>query len=464
MIFKQFYLNCLAHASYLIGDKASRTAAVIDPQRDIDQYVKFAKKNGLRLRHVLLTHFHADFVSGHLELADIGARLYLGAKAKADYPFTPLKDGDTLEFGKVRLKVLETPGHTPEAISLLVYDLGKSSVSPHAVLTGDTLFIGDVGRPDLMASVGLSAETLAGMLYDSLHNKLMPLPDKTLLYPAHGAGSFCGKNISADTVSTIGNQRRSNYALKPMQKKCFIKLVTADQPETPDYFAYDAEFNRLNRPTLKQTLKNFKPLPLTRLRSLQKKGAQILDTREPADFNSAHIKGAVNIGLDGKFATWAGTLLSRDQPIVIIAAPGREEEAALRLGRIGFDSVAGSLKGGMLSVPENSSLLDSTRRLSPLELSSLLESPRAPTVLDVRTPMERKTQHIPGSVHIPLSRLRQGAKGLKRNNNFVVQCAGGYRSSIAASLLKNWGFKNVQDLAGGMAAWTAAELTVSTRG
>lgn len=464
MIFKQFYLGCLAHASYLIGDKSTREAAVIDPQRDIDQYVKFAARNGLRLKHVLLTHFHADFVSGHLELADIGARLYLGAKAKADYPFTPLKEGDTLEFGKVRLKVLETPGHTPEAISILVYDLAKSSLKPRAVLTGDTLFIGDVGRPDLMASAGLSARKLAGMLYDSLHRKLMPLPGKTLLYPAHGAGSFCGKNLGSDTVSTIGDQRRSNYALKPMSKKKFIKLVTADQPETPDYFAYDAQFNRQNRPTLKQALKNFKPLPPARLKLLQKKGAQILDTREASDFNSAHIKGSVNIGLDGKFATWAGTLLRRDRPIVIIAGPGREQEAALRLGRIGFDSVAGYLKGGMLSVPEKSNWIDSTRRLSPLELSPLLKSPRAPIVLDVRTPAERKTNHIPGSIHIPLNRLHQGAKELERDKNFVVQCAGGYRSSIAASLLKNWGFKNVQDLAGGMAAWTSAELTVSTRG
>lgn len=456
MIFKQFYLGCLAHASYLIGDKSTRAAAVIDPQRDIDQYVKFAKQNGLRLKYALLTHFHADFVSGHLELADIGAQLYLGAKAKADYPFTPLKEGDLLEFGKVRLKILETPGHTPEAISILVYDLAKDSLKPHAVLTGDTLFIGDVGRPDLMASVGLSAEKLGGMLYDSLHRKLMPLPDKTLLYPAHGAGSFCGKNLSSDTVSTIGDQRRSNYALKAMSKKKFIKLVTADQPETPDYFAYDAKFNRLNRPTLKQTLKNFKPLSLARLRLLQKKGAQILDTREAADFSAAHVKGSINIGLDGKFATWAGTLLSRERPIVIIAGPGREEESALRLGRIGFDSVAGYLEGGLLSAAKSSEALDSTMRLSPLELSSLMKSSHPPIVLDVRTPMERKTKHIPESLHIPLSRLQKQSKALPRDKNFVVQCAGGYRSSIAASLLKNWGFKNVLDLAGGMAAWDAA--------
>src|SRR6476620_10291786 len=255
MIFKQFYLPCLAHASYLIGDEATGTAVVIDPQRDVDQYLAFAADHSLKIKHVFLTHLHADFVAGHLELRDrAGARIYLGAAAKAAYAFTPLRDGDILEFGRVRLKVLETPGHTPESISILVYDLTSSDTQPHAVLTGDTLFIGDVGRPDLRAALGWSATELGGMLFDSLHTKLLALPDQSLVYPAHGAGSLCGKAISKETVSTLGEQRRLNYALQPMSKEAFIQVVTADQPEAPSYFTYDAVLNSEERPTLDQTL------------------------------------------------------------------------------------------------------------------------------------------------------------------------------------------------------------------
>jgi hydroxyacylglutathione hydrolase len=255
MIFKQYYLGCLAHGSYLIGDQETRIAAVVDPQRDIDQYLKDAEEQKLQIRYVFLTHFHADFVAGHLELRDrVGAEVCLGAKAQADYAFRSMKDGDYVEFGKVRLKVLETPGHTPEGISILLYDLTKSDAVPHAVLTGDTLFIGDVGRPDLMASIGISANELAGLLYDSLQNKILPLPDETLVYPAHGAGSMCGKHLSSETSSTIGTQRKYNYALQPMNKEEFIKLVTADQPEAPQYFSYDAMLNKSERATLEQVL------------------------------------------------------------------------------------------------------------------------------------------------------------------------------------------------------------------
>ena len=255
MIFKQFYLPCLAHASYLIGDEATGTAAVVDPQRDTDQYIAFAAEHALNIKHVFLTHLHADFVAGHLELRDrVGATIYLGAAAKAAYAFTPLHDGDILEFGRVRLKVLETPGHTPESISILVYDLDASDTQPHAVLTGDTLFIGDVGRPDLRAALGWSATDLGGMLFDSLHAKLLALPDPSLVYPAHGAGSLCGKALSKETVSTLGEQRRSNYALQPMSKEAFIQVVTADQPEAPAYFNYDAVLNSQERPTLDQAL------------------------------------------------------------------------------------------------------------------------------------------------------------------------------------------------------------------
>src|SRR5262245_53799106 len=289
MILHQFYLNCLAHASYLVGDEQTRTAAVVDPQRDIDQYLAFASEHGLRIAHVLLTHFHADFIAGHLELRDrTGAAIYLGAAAKAEYAFTPLHDGDVIEFGRVRLTALETPGHTAESISIVVHDLEKSATAPHAVLTGDTLFIGDVGRPDLRVALGWSATDLGGLLYESLWKKLLTLPDESLVYPAHGAGSLCGKALSKETVSTIGEQRRSNYALQPMTKAAFVDLVTADQPDAPPYFTYDAVLNSQERPTLDEALKHLTPMTLDQVLALKEVGAQIVDTRDPSDFAAAH--------------------------------------------------------------------------------------------------------------------------------------------------------------------------------
>ena len=291
MILKQFYLGCLAHASYLIGDEETGTAVVIDPQRDIGIYLSFAAEHKLQIKHVILTHLHADFVAGHLELRDqVGAEIYLGAKAQAEYKFTPLADGATVAFGKVRLKALETPGHTPESVSIEVFDLANNAKEPHAVLTGDTLFVGDVGRPDLRAALGWSASDLGALLYDSIQNKILPLPDASLVYPAHGAGSLCGKAISKETVSTIGEQRRLNYALQPMSKQAFIELVTADQPEAPPYFVYDAVLNSKERATLDEALKQeLKPLTLARVLELQAEGAQFLDTREPDEFAAAHL-------------------------------------------------------------------------------------------------------------------------------------------------------------------------------
>ena len=314
MILKQYYLRCLAHASYLVADEASGIAAVVDPQRDVEQYIEDAHRTGCRITHVFLTHFHADFVAGHLELRDReGARIHLGARADAEYDFTPLADRDRVVFGQVRLEVLETPGHSPESISILVYDLESDQRCPHAVLSGDTLFIGDVGRPDLRASMGWSAEQLGGMLYDSLQNKLLGLPDETLVYPAHGAGSLCGKNISTDTVSTIGVQRRYNYALQPMSREEFVRVVTAEQPDPPAYFSYDAVLNTKERPTLEQALaQELRPLALSEALALTSEGAVVLDTRDPADFAGAHLAGSVNIGLGGSYATWAGTLLERE--------------------------------------------------------------------------------------------------------------------------------------------------------
>ncbi len=466
MILEQYYLGCLAHASYLIGDEKSQTAAVVDPQRDIDRYLEDARQQGLQIRHVFLTHFHADFLAGHLELRDrSGAGIYLGAKAQAEYEFTPMADGDTLEFGNLRLKVLETPGHTPESISILVYDLEKDDGNLHAALTGDTLFIGDVGRPDLRASLGWPAEELGGMLYDSLHRKLLALPDETLVYPAHGAGSMCGKNLSEDTVSTIGIQRRYNYALQPMDKDAFIRIVTADQPDAPDYFTYDAILNTKEHPTLEKTLeRTLKPLSLKDALRLKEEGAELLDVREPADFEGAHLDGSLNIGLDGKYATWAGTLLDPEVPIVIIAEIGREEEAAVRLGRIGFDRVAGYLEDGMQALDTRPDLVRKTERITAATLAEQLASSQPPAVLDIRTEKEWHEERIEGSLNIPLNRLPERIKEIPGDRMVVVHCASGYRSSIAASLLERQSREAIADLVGGISAWEAAGLqTASAR-
>jgi glyoxylase-like metal-dependent hydrolase (beta-lactamase superfamily II) len=304
VILQQFYLQCLAHASYLIGDSQTRTAAVVDPQRDVGEYLASADEHGLTITHVFLTHLHADFVAGHLELRDCcGAAIDLGAAARAEYPFTPLHDGDQVRLGRVTIEALETPGHTAESISLVVYDLDRGD-APYAVLTGDTLFVGDVGRPDLRVALGWSASDLGGLLYDSLRTKLLTLPDDSLVYPAHGAGSLCGKALSKETVSTIGEQRRLNYALQPMTKAAFVEMITADQPDAPPYFTYDAVLNSRERPTLDEALaRELNPLSLDQVLTLKGDGAQLLDTRDPGEFASAHLAGSLNVGLGGQYAT-----------------------------------------------------------------------------------------------------------------------------------------------------------------
>jgi glyoxylase-like metal-dependent hydrolase (beta-lactamase superfamily II) len=462
VVLKQFYLNCLAHASYLIGDEQTGVAAVVDPQRDIDQYLSLAREHGLTIKHVFLTHFHADFVAGHLELRDrTGARIYLGAAAKAEYAFTPLRDGDVVEFGRVRLKALETPGHTAESISIVVYDLDRSDTEPHAVLTGDTLFIGDVGRPDLRVALGWSAADLGGLLYESLRTKLLTLPDASLVYPAHGAGSLCGKAISKETVSTLGEQRRSNYALQPMSKTAFVEMVTTDQPDAPPYFTYDAVLNSKERPTLDQALaRELNPMTLDQVLALKEVGAQILDTRDPTEFAAAHLAGSVNIGLGGQYATWAGTVLNRDRPIVIIADPGRESESAVRLGRIGFDHVVGYLTDGLRSLESRPDLTATTERVSAPLAAELLAAADPPLAVDVRTPREREAKRIKDSVSIPLNHLTERLAELPADRPLLVFCAGGYRSSIAASLLQRQGFTHVTEIAGGFAAWETAHLPV----
>jgi hydroxyacylglutathione hydrolase len=460
LVLEQFYLNCLAHASYLVGDRESGRAAVVDPQRDVQQYLDAAEREGLRIEFVFLTHFHADFVAGHLELRDgVGATICLGSRAEAEYPFQALDEGDAVELGRVRLRALHTPGHTPESISILVYDLEVDGSAPHAVLTGDTLFVGDVGRPDLRASLGWAAQDLGRMLYDSVHGKLLALPDETLVYPAHGAGSLCGKAISKETVSTIGEQRRMNYALQPMSRDDFVRLVTADQPDAPPYFTFDAVLNTRERPTLETALeRDLHPLGVEALLLEQAAGAQVLDVRDPAEFARAHMRGSLNIGLGGEYATWAGTLLDPERSVVLIAEPGREEEAAVRLGRIGFDIVAGFLEGGIHALESHLELMEGTERERPDQVHRALASPEPPLLLDVRTPAEWSAKRIEGSVNLPLSRLPTRLEEVPRDREVYVLCAGGYRSSVAASLLKRAGVRDLSELDGGVAAWEAARL------
>ena len=429
---------------------------------DIDQYLADAREQGFQIKYVFLTHFHADFVAGHVELRDAtGAKIYLGQQAQAEYDFTPLKDGDVIGFGKVRLSILETPGHTPEGISILVYDLAENDREPHAVLTGDTLFIGDVGRPDLLASIGVTADELADMLYDSLHDKLLKLPDATLIYPAHGAGSMCGKQLSDAAFSTLGEQRRYNYALQPMSREEFKKLVTAEQPEAPDYFVHDAILNRQDRESLQESMRDsVKPLELDEVLRLQGQGTQVLDVRDAVDFAGAHLTGSINIGLKGKYATWCGTVLDKAKPIVVVADSGREQEAIMRLGRIGFDHVQGYLEHGPAALESRPERVAVTKRLTALALSERLAGGKRPLVIDVRSEKEWDAAHIKGSVNIPLKHLRERASELPRGRSLVVHCQGGYRSSIATSLLQREGFGNVLDLVGGLEAWSKSRLPV----
>lgn len=464
MFFKQYYLACLSHASYMIADEESGAAIVVDPQRDIDEYVHDAATQGFRITHVILTHFHADFLAGHIELRDkVGAKICLGAMAEAEFEFLPLADGDGLSLGRVQLKIMATPGHTPEGISIVVSDQSNRTDAPYAVLTGDTLFIGDVGRPDLLASIGVTAIELSEMLYDSVQNKLAKLPPETMVYPAHGAGSMCGRNLSDETVSTIGEQLIYNYAMQPMSLEQFQAVVLEDQPDTPDYFVHDAILNRQERPNLTQAMESsLKGLSLEALIRHQTRKVQLVDVRDAVDFEAAHIRGALNIGLRGKFATWAGTMLKNDERIVVIADPGDEEEAIMRLGRIGFDNVPGYLKNGMAAVGERDGLLNSVDRITARAAMNEIDSAHPPTVVDVRTVREREAGFVPGSIHIPLNELTDRLEVLGRAQHLIMHCQGGYRSAIACSLLLHHGFHQLQDLVGGFNAWKTSGLPVQT--
>lgn len=459
MLLKQYYLGCLAHASYLIADEATKQAAIVDPQRDIEQYLSDASANGYTIKYVILTHFHADFLAGHIELRNrAGARIVMGSQAQAEFDVLSVTDGQIIDMGQVRLKFLETPGHTPEGISVVVYDLEKSDSKPEAVLTGDTLFIGDVGRPDLLASIGVTADELAEMLYKSV-NRLRELPDETLVYPAHGAGSLCGKGLSKETFSTIGEQKKFNYALQPMGLDEFKKLVTSDQPAAPEYFVYDAIKNRQERADLESTMqKSMTALSVAQIREMQTEGAQVIDVREAADFEGAHLVGSLNVGLKGKYATWCGTILSHDRPLIVVAEAGEEEEAIMRLGRIGFDNVVGYLQGGMAALNGHPELVNKIERVTAPALHELLREAQPPAVVDVRAEKEWLGGHIEGSINIPLPQLANRLDEVPTNVPVVVHCEGGYRSAIACSILAHAGRSNMSDMVGGIKAWSASKL------
>ncbi|HKQ78510.1 MAG TPA: MBL fold metallo-hydrolase [Blastocatellia bacterium] len=454
MYFKQFYLGCLAHASYLIGSEGE--AAVVDPQRDIEQYINEAEAEGLKIKYVIETHLHADFVSGHRELAErAGARIVFGRKANAAFDYAPAKDGDEFRIGKVILRVLETPGHTPESISILVTDAEVSN-QPQKVLTGDTLFIGDVGRPDLVSSIGFTAEQMAGMLYDSLQVKLLRLDDAVEVWPAHGKGSLCGRNMSNETSSTIGRQRQFNYALQPMGKEEFVKMMTADLPEAPAYFSKDAEMNRGGARPLTDLPRPAALTPLE-VNHLAGEGVTVLDARPNTEFGAGHVPGALNIGLSGQFASWAGQLIKFDAPIVVVAEDeSKVDEAVMRLARVGIENVKGYLAGGMDAWRRAGLDINKITQISVDDLSEILSTRSDLQVIDVRQPGEYDNGHVPSAVNAPLARVGERASEFDPNRQTAVICAGGFRSSAATSILERRGFKNLLNVLGGTGEWITA--------
>ncbi len=454
MEFKQFYLGCLAQASYLIGSDGE--AAVVDPRRDVEEYLAFADEHGLTIRYVIETHLHADFVSGHRELAErTGATIVFGKRAAAAFPHRAVVDGEEIALGRLTLRVLETPGHTPESVSILVFD-ADAGPEPRLVFTGDTLFIGDVGRPDLVGAKGFSADLMAGLLYDSLHAKLLSLPDSVEVYPAHGAGSLCGRNISKETMSTIGEQRRSNYALQPMPRERFVSMMTADLPEAPRYFAQDVAMNREGAAPLAEVEPPAALAPAATAEAVAG-GAQLLDVRATTSFGTAHLPGSLNIGLDGQFASWCGTLLEPGRPLVLVTEDEEQaRQAALRLARVGLDAVAGYLDGGIAAWDRDGRALEHVDQWPVGVLRDELESRRELQLIDVRRPGEFSAGHVPGAMPVPLDRLDAASAGLEPGRPTAVICAGGYRSSAAASLLARRGFKTLYNVVGGTSAWVAA--------
>ncbi len=447
MKFKQFYLGCLAHASYYIGSEGE--AAVIDPQRDVQQYLDEANTNGQKIKYIIETHSHADFVSGHIELAEkTGAEIIFGERAKTEFPTLKVKDGDTLDVGKIRLKFLETPGHTPEGITILAENT-EATDEPLKMFTGDTLFIGDVGRPDLIGSKGYTAEQMGGMLFDSLHNKILPLPDETEVYPAHGAGSLCGKSLSKETWSTLGNQRQFNYALKPMSKEEFIKVVTSDQPEVPAYFPASASQNLKGSVSLEDLPK---PKPLTTKDILDIDGI-VLDVRPGEEYGAGHVPNAINIALGGQFASWAGTLISIGTPVAIAADTQEQvDEAFMRLARVGIETVK-----GFILMSEFADERSVVKHVSVEAANEALAGGDS-QFIDVRRVQEHAGGHAANTINLPLDRLSREIDRVDPDKPTYVICQSGYRSSIGTSILENAGFGEVYNVTGGTKAWIDAGL------
>ena len=455
MYFEQFYLGCLAHASYMLASEGE--AVVVDPQRDVELYLKAAAEHNVTIRHIFETHLHADFVSGHQELASrTGAQIYIGAAAGAKFPHVALRDGFELNFGRASIRVLETPGHTPESICLVVTDKEKSP-SPWAVLTGDTLFIGDVGRPDLSPSH--TPKELAGMLYDSLHSKLMKLADNVLVYPAHGAGSLCGKNMRAERSSTIGTERLTNYALQIKSREEFVAQLTSNLPARPEYFAKDAEINRAGAAALSD-LPPLRALEPSDLKAMLDDGEIALDIRTGEEFAAGHVPGSVNIALSGQFASWAGTVLGLTaHPVLIAGADEQLEEARVRLARVGIEALDGFLRGGIQAWREAGFPVAAIGQINVEELNVRLRAHNL-QVLDVRRAPEWEAGHIENATWWPLDNFKVAPPEMDRNAQVAVHCKGGYRSMIAASLLQRAGFKNVVNVTGGFDAWQQAQLPI----
>ena len=455
MIFEQYELGCLSQFSYLIGDETTGRAVVVDPQRDVSGYLADAERHGLRIERVIETHFHADFLSGHLELADAThATISFGPGAEAEFPIENLSDRQRLSLGEVELEIRHTPGHTPESISIVVWR-NSDDDAPWAVLTGDAMFIGDVGRPDLLTSIGWTAEDLARKLFRSLQDQLLTLPDDTIVFPSHGAGSACGKNLSTANRSTIGEQRRTNPALSPMTEDDFVDAVTSGQPVAPPYFVFAATTNRREHDLLDEQA----PLPRLSVEEalrLVEDGAALVDGRDPEVFAVGHLRGAVNVGLDGRFAEYAGDVVEPGQPIIVLTDPGREDEARIRLARIGFDDVVGTVADVDAVLASHLGLVGVAERLTAEQTMELLRSDEAVQVIDVRNPGEIVGGMLPGAVKVPLASLLEGLEQLDPTRRTIVYCAGGYRSSVAASLLRSKGFSDVADLIGGYDAMALA--------
>jgi hydroxyacylglutathione hydrolase len=447
---EHFFLGCLAHASYLVGSEG--IAAVIDPQRDVEIYLDAARQRGWRIQHIIETHLHADFVSGHHELAErTGAQIWLGEGAGASFAHTAVKDGDSLKFGNCRFDFLQTPGHTMESISIVMTDLAEPA-GPKAIFTGDTLFVGDVGRPDLSATH--TPQELAALLYSSLHDKLLKLPDDTQVYPAHGAGSLCGRQMSSERSSTIGKERLTNYALQARSPDEFVHLLTDGLPPRPEYFGRDVELNRQGAGVLGK-IPPPQPVHAPDVFKLQAEGAIVLDTRPAMQFAVAHVPGSVHIALSGQYASWAARILGLDKRIILVGEDRDHlRESQMRLARVGIENVKAYLENGIAGWIAEGYELDYIPQISVQEFSELLEKEREHiAVLDVREPGEVEAGAIENSVRIPLGQLPNRTAELDARKLIVVHCKGGYRSSIATSILRRAGYRDIANLTGGFDAW-----------